>query len=682
VYELLPSWYGIPFAFDTETTGVSYRRDNMVGLALSFADDRHYYIVTSHTKELWDGSTTLVEYINTIHLGHALRGLFGQTDVVMVAHNAKFDLHFLSKCGITTEGKLFDTMIAAHMIDENRDIGLKKLAPLIGMELTEYSELPHYRGFKKDQILGVSLADVARYAMDDTEATWKLYLKFREELVIERADYSFNTIWMPALIVLQQMEARGIKLDLDAVNNLLVEYTETAQALEAKIREQGLEMIRSQKVDELPSYYIRTKALSEEESELIYTDAHNRLVWGDEALPVLVPIGKKGQDLRPRVADFTTGSAKQLNDLIFKYIDVDVTKGIRLKTSPKSREMSVDKDNLETLIFFLGADAPPILQDLLDWRKATKFITTYLERFISDADPVDDSISTNFNQALVKTGRLSSSKPNLQNIPSRKEVGKKARSLFVARENHSLLVADYGQMELRMLAHFSGDPALTQVFEEGRDLHILTASGFARIPYDELFERYQSGEREAWELRQLGKTGNFALTYGMGAKKFQRYLVVENKYFIEIEQANEWIKGYNETYKVADEWKKKLLVEVRNKGYVETIVKRRRRLPNITSRDNYLRSEAERQAINAKIQGSCSDVILRVMPPIQAMLAAFDGSLLLQVHDELVAEVPTKYAEVCANAMQVLMMDIVNEKLNVKMVASVHIGESWGAAKG
>jgi DNA polymerase-1 len=683
---LMPTLQGRDFAFDVETTGTKFRKDRLLGLALTFNDD-HYYIVIEHTVEDWVGNTFLRQFIDRNDFANAVRGLFAQRDVVMVAHNAKFDLHFLTKLGLSVEGKLFDTMIAARLIDENRRLGLKELASLIGMELTEYSELPHYPGFGKKDILGVSLPNVAYYAMNDTEATWRLYEKFRVQLVEEKVEHAFRTIWMPLLVVLQQMEAAGIALDLDKVRELMVEYKAKAERHENMIVAAGREMLAEADPETLPSYYIRTATAAEIEG--IYEDMNGRLVTESDGhvLPVNIPTGKRGQALKPRVLTFNLGSPKQLGDLVYKHLKVDTTKGIRLKTNDDGT-FKVDKDNLETLNFYLGDDAPPILKEIVEWRKATKFISTYLERFLEDADPDDfNSITTNFNQAGetdkggTRTGRLSSNEPNLQNIPSRGEVGKASRSLFLAREGHALLVGDYAQMELRMLAHFSQDPDLAQAFVEEKDLHILTGAAFARLDYEELKARYDAGDREAWEFRQLGKTGNFALTYGMGPRKFQRYLIVNNQYEISIEEAGEWINQYNKMFPRANKWKDEVRAEVRRNGYVKTLAHCKRRLPDIHSQDQYVRFHAERQAINAIIQGSCGDVMGKVMPYVQAAIAPFGATLLLQVHDELVAEAPLEHAQTCTNIMQQLMMDVPNPKLRIPMKAEVHQGPSWGAAK-
>ena len=441
--ELLPDLYGRPFAFDFETTGLSYRKDRPVGIALSFPLPpekdivtqgkskqvlQSYYIVIHHTVELWDGTTIEQDFINEKRLANSIRGLFAQRDQVMVAHNAKFDMHFMHNIGVLIEGQLFDTMLAAQLIDENRENGLKALAPLVGVtEMPTFDTFVQYQGYGKKQILGAPLKDVANYAMLDTEVTWLLYQKFSEQLATEGANDAFYNVWMPLLPVLQQMEARGVALDLNLVKEMRTRYLEDATRYEHSIRQKGIEMVLSRyptrDLEQIPKYYLRFA--TKEEIDDAYEDDEGNL-WTDVA-SIPVPLLKKASKaFKPRVIDFTTGSGPQLKELIFDYLQVQVPDSVQLKSSPKTGGVSVDKDNLNTLLYYNAENPPQTLLDVLEWRKATKFISTYLDRFIEDADPNDfNSISTNFNQNGTLTGRLSSDSPNLQNIPSRGEVGRK-----------------------------------------------------------------------------------------------------------------------------------------------------------------------------------------------------------------------------------------------------------------
>lgn len=682
---------GEKFAADVETSGLSFRKDRLLGIALAFESGFSYYIVLEHTLPTWDGTTYVEKFIDSAELAYHLTPFFSQPDVVMVFHNAKFDLHFLHANGLFVQGRLFDTLLAAQLLDENRPNGLKDLAAGMDFKYEKYTNLGAYPGYSSKEILGVPLPVAAAYAMNDVDATWMLYERFREELANEEMQGVFNKTWMPLLPVLQQMEARGIALDLEKVRVIRGEYVQQSTELEKKIRALATHYILEHyEPNQLPKYYLKEMA-TEDDLNNAYTRDDGVLVTERDGIqhPIITHemIGKT-KTFRPRIVSFNTGSSTQMQELIYTWSGVELPTEIDLKLNKTG--YSCDKDNIETIIFYAKEDAPEFLRWVLDWRKASKFITTYLDRFLADADPNDhNSISTSFNQAVgetgrggTTTGRLSSSQPNLQNIPSRGIVGKEARSMFVSRPGHKLIVADYSQMELRMLAHYSLDPVLLQAFAEGRDMHIVTATAPARMSYEELKEKYDAGDPWAKEMRAVGKTMNFALNYGMGAVKFRRFLLVMNKYEVTEAEAAEWIREYNKTYEATTKWKERVKVFVGNHGYVKTIRGRKRRLPGVYSYDKGTREYAKRQGVNAVIQGSCGDVICEAMIPIQAFLLSIGGSLLLQVHDELVAEVPEQHAELAARVMERLMVDFINPILKCPMSADAHIGDNWSEAKG
>ncbi len=693
---LVPTWAGRNFSFDVETSGLEWRKDDLLGLALYFENGDAYYIVLAHTTPTWEeGKHYHHTFIEPADFTALMRPIFSQEGVLMVAHNAKFDMHFLHRYNTRVQGRLADTLLAAQLLDENRDNGLKELAYLVGMTYDKYETMAEYKGFKKNEILGVPLDKVAQYAMNDVETTWKLYKLFAQQLQDEVfRDTSlldvYNDIWMPLLVVLQQMEERGIALDIEKVKEIRDEYVATADKHLRSFTNAAAQLVLSHYGDDIPSMYL--KAATEIDLEDAYETMEGLSVVERDGVryPIITHdmVGKT-KSWKPRILTINPASNPQLADIVYNLSGITMPADVFLKEG-KSGGISADKDNLQTIIFYLGDRTPQHIRDLLTWRKANKFITTYLDRFLSDADPTDfNKISTWFAMAAddsgeggTATGRLSSRGPNLQNIPSRGEVGKKARSMFIARPDHKLLVCDLGQAELRLLAHYSGDESLRQAFEEGRDLHIMTGAGFAQISYEELKERYDRGEQEAKDLRALGKTGNFALTYGMGPIKFQRYLIVNNNYETTVEQAREWIEGYNATYAGATAWKKRVVAFAKRNGFVVTFAGRKRRVPDINSRNRKASSYAERQAINAVIQGGVGDIICKAMVHIHPALRGIGGTILLQVHDELVAEVPTTYIDLGKEIMETLMVKYCNPFLRVPQVADCGVGDSWGDAKG
>lgn len=690
IHERLPGWYGRPFAFDVETTGTNWQKEGLLGVALSFEGDETYYIVLRHLIENPDGTLSDTRFMTQQEIRHALLGLFSQHNVVMVAHNAKFDMHFLRiALQIEVQGQLFDTLLAGKILDENRSNGLKDLAYLVGPSYAKYTDLPTYAGYKKTEFIATPLEQGADYAMSDAEATFKLYERFSKELVQQDLEWPYYAIWQPMIYVLLDMEHRGIAMNMKEIRNLTLQYELIERDARMQVRRAGLEMLLDMydNLDDIPPLYwtiYRDGDYAEDEDGPFIMDGNIR-----------VPLHRPTPRSALRVLTFNPGSSDQLSDLVFKQTRVQLPDYVKLKTNKKGA-VSVDKDNLETILFYAGQDRPRVIEEILRWRKASKFLTTYLRRFVKDCDPNDHwSIHTSFNQDGTDTGRLSSSDPNLQNIPSRGDIGEEARRLFIARPGFKLIVADYSQMELRVMAHYSGDEKLIKAFSDHQDLHILTGAAFAQMTYDDLLALYKSGDPKGKELRQLGKTGNFALMYGMGPVKFARYLLVNNKYEITVDEAREWIKRFNEMYSGTTAWKEggfspKKQADipgvhkwVLKHGYIKTLSGRYRRLPDAFNREKWIRDTACRQGVNAIIQGTCGDIICHAMIQIHHAFKQLGGSLLLQVHDELVGEVPEEYAELAVTIMETYMNGYgLVTQLDLPLVAEASSGDNWKDAKG
>ena len=692
-WDALSKELGKNFAFDVETSGLSYLNDRLLGIALTFENGGSYYLVLEHTiphpqhKDIFE-----CEFMTTDEAADIVRPLFEQTEPIMVGHNVKFDMHFLSRIGIIPKGRLADTLLAAKLLDENRDNDLKSLsATILGKSYQKYQELSVYKGYGKSEILGVPLPDAALYAMNDTEATLKLYWKFSQDLANEwHKDKClanvFVDLWMPLLFVLQEMEAKGIAMDMNKVTELLDRYTEERERLRKLVVKEGLEVLVNHYKDDLSNIpTLNMRMATHEELDNAYFNLDDQYVTEIEGIEVPIityeMIGKS-KTWRPRVLQFKTNSIPQLQDFVFKYTKVRVDTYTPLKRA-KNGQYAVDKDNLETLVFYLGTECPPFIKRVLEWRKVDKVISTYLNRFVKDCDRSNhNALHTSFNQDVARTGRLSSSGPNLQNISARGDIGTEIRQCFVSRPNMSLLVGDLSQAELRMLAHYSEDFLLTDAFRTGKDLHALTAAGNMGISYDEFIDEFNNGNPEYAKQRRVGKTQNFGLLYGMAYKKFQRYLLTELKMEVTFDEAKELIQKFNETYEGATKWKHNVMYAVRHTGYVATIAGRKRRLPDAFSRDEYIRGRAERQAVNCVIQGSVGDIMAEGMIEVQEALEPFDGYLLLQVHDEDVAEVPSELAVPARDAMQAAMVRRCNEYLTVPQFSEVHIGKNWYEAKG
>lgn len=681
-HSLVKHYLGHDFAWDFETTGLSYQHDRPLGLALTFDDERSYYICLEHSIEgEWEGEGRRPSevYITVDRFRDIVAPLFNQRAPLMVAHNAKFDLHFMEQVGIEVLGRLADTMLAAKLIDENRSVGLKELAWLVGMDLSPYLELEHYQGFKKEEYLGVPLPIASNYAMLDTEATLALWQLFSVQMVEEGVDDVYQRVWIPMLIVLQQMEAKGIALDLEQVRNVREEYVQRASEAEWRIWQEGMDMVLQRYASpDSPSYYLRMA--TEDELATVEVDEEGKEYIEERGvrLPIILPTPRS----KPRVPTFNASSSSQLNELLYEHKGLRPPEGWKLNKTANGGYSS-DKNTLKIMDMALEDESPPILKDVLELRKAQKFVGTYLDNFLALADPNDsDCIHTTFNQTTADTGRLSSSNPvNLQNIPSRHAEGKQARAMFVARPNMSLVVADLSQVEVRVGCHYSQDPVMTEAFHNNRDMYVVMAAANNNMPYDELKARVDADDDWAKTQRQIGKVQVLGLQYGMAPPKFRTHLRVETGIQVSHDEAKQLVASFDELYAGLHEWKQKVNRWVHKHGYVKTIYGRKRRLPEIWSNDRYEVMRAERQAVNAIIQGSCADILLESIPAVQQALRPLGGYVLLQIHDELVCEVPDEHAKVGCVIVEQMMTTFANKYLRIPLACVAHAGKTWAEAK-
>jgi len=352
---------------------------------------------------------------------------------------------------------------------------------------------------------------------------------------------------------------------------------------------------------------------------------------------------------------FNPNSPKQLAHILYDELGLPVVK--RTKTGP-----STAQPVLEELARRVGEQ--PLVTGVLEYRSLTKLKGTYsdaLAELVGD----DGRIHTSFNQHITATGRLSSSDPNLQNIPVRTEDGRKIRAAFVAPEGKVLLAADYSQVELRVLAHLSGDERLRDAFARGEDIHRRTAAEVLGLEPEDV----TSGQR------RQAKAVNFGVVYGQSAFGLSRQLGIDQK------EAQRFIDAYFERYNAVRGYWDDTLAFARERGYIETLMGRRRHLPDLQSSNQSVRQGAERAAINTPIQGSAADLIKLAMLRVPALLAEerFAGAtLVLQVHDELVFEVPEARAEALAAEVRALMENV--WELSVPLVVDTNFAPNWAEA--
>jgi DNA polymerase-1 len=352
---------------------------------------------------------------------------------------------------------------------------------------------------------------------------------------------------------------------------------------------------------------------------------------------------------------FNLGSPKQLGEVLFDELNLG---GAGRKT--KTGAYATGADVLEELAL-QGHELPRVI---LDWRQLQKLTRTYTDALLEQVDPDTGRVHTSYSLAATSTGRLSSTEPNLQNIPIRTEEGRKIREAFVCEEGCLLVSADYSQIELRILADMADIAPLKEAFAKDIDIHAVTASQMFGVPTDQV----------KGDLRRSAKTINYGIVYGIGAFGLAQRLGIPQA------QAREYIEAYFQQYPGIRAYMDKAKAEAREQGFVRTLYGRRCYIPDINNKLPSRRQGAERQAINAPIQGTAADIMKRAMIRVAAALRREQAGarMLLQVHDELVLEVPHDELEATSGLLKSVMEGAAN--LSVPLVADVGHGETWERA--
>ena len=535
---------------------------------------------------------------------NSLRSVFEDPNIPVRAHNANFDVTVMEQAGVKVKGLQFDTMIAAH-VGGRRNIGLKELAlECFGVEMTPITDLI---GKGKNQITmaEVPIEKAAPYAAADADFTQKLYGVMKEELENKNISKLFEEVEIPLIPVLVQMQRNGVSLD--------------------------------------------TKILSE----------------------MSITLGGQLQEIQSAMFElvgheFNLNSPKQLSEILFGELKLPPTRKTR-------SGFSTDAQSLDDLKGLLdrgeSIDSDPrsyeILNRILEHRELSKLKSTYIDALPNMLNVDTGRVHTSYRQTGTTTGRLSSNEPNLQNIPVRSELGRRVREAFIAREGHSLVAADYSQIELRVLAHFSKDPGLTKAFHNGEDVHSATSALVNEIPIEEVKP----------EMRRIAKILNFGVIYGLSAHGISRQTDLTQK------EGKKFIDTYFEKYPGIQKYLDGVKAGCRESGYVETLLGRRRYLPDVNARNFRIRSQAERAAINMPIQGTAADLVKVAMIRIQKQLQESDmqSLMILQVHDELIFEVPDEEIPQLESVLSELMPSSI--ELDVPVTIEIKKGKDWGTLR-
>ena len=474
---------------------------------------------------------------------NVLKPVFENPDVPIRAHNANFDVTVMEQTGVKVKGLQFDTMIAAH-VGGRRNIGLMELTlECFGVEMTPITDLI---GKGKNQITmaEVPIEKAAPYAAADADFTQRLYSLMKEDLENKDISRLFEEVEIPLIPVLVQMQRNGVSLDTQMLSGMSVTL--------------GIQ-------------------LQEIQTTMFELVGH----------------------------EFNLNSPKQLSELLFEELKLPPTRKTR-------SGFSTDAQSLDDLKGLLdrgeSVDSDPrsyeVLNSILEHREISKLKSTYIDALPNMLNPDTGRVHTSYRQTGTTTGRLSSNEPNLQNIPVRTELGRRVREAFIARDGHSLVAADYSQIELRVLAHFSRDPGLTQAFHIGEDVHSATSALVYEIPIEEVKP----------EMRRIAKILNFGVIYGLSAHGISRQTDLTQK------EGKRFIDIYFEKYPGIQKYLDGVKASCRESGYVETLLGRRRYLPDVNARNFRIRSQAERAAINMPIQGTAADLIKVAMIRIQKRL--------------------------------------------------------------
>lgn len=484
-----------------------------------------------------------------------------------IVHDGKKLLLEASKLGIEISNLLFDTYIAAYLLDPTH---------------TRYDIrylLYEYLGIEVDI---VDAADLLLLADD-----------FKERLRETGMEKLYKEVEHPLIQVLADMEITGFKVNEAILRELDVEFT----------------------------------AILEDLTKEIYEIA--------------------GQE-------FNINSPKQLGEILFEKLGLPVVR--RTKTG-----YSTNIEVLEQL-----RDQHVIIEKIIEYRQVMKLKSTYIDGLLSVIDPRDGRIHSSFNQTITATGRISSTEPNLQNIPVRMEMGRRIRKVFVASdEDHVLLDADYSQIELRVLAHISKDPTFIHAFENNQDIHRRTASEVLGIPLEEVTP----------EQRNDAKAVNFGIIYGISDFGLARNLGIPRN------KARLYIENYLKRHPGIKEYMDRVVEEGKEQGYIKTLMGRRRNLPELSSRNFNTRSFGERVAMNTPIQGTAADIIKKAMNDVYYELKTrgLRSKLVLQVHDELIVDT---YKPELDEVKEILRDKMENAmKLSVPLVVDIGVGSNWYDAK-
>ncbi len=568
------------FCFDTETTGVDANTAELVGMSFSWQPHEAWYVPLPDN------------YSEALAIVAVFKPLLENENIEKTGQNLKYDISILRWYDVVVKGPLFDTMLAHYLIQPDMRHGMDLLAETyLNYKPVSIESLIGKKGPNQLSMRTVDMESIKEYAAEDADITFRLRQVFEPMLRETDTRDLFDNIEVPLIPVLASMEAEGVRIDPQTLNDFSTELEKDIRALETSI----------------------------------YADAGTT---------------------------FNISSPRQLGDILYdKLRIVDNPKQTKTKQNSTSEDVLVKMEHKH-----------PIINKILEYRSLSKLKSTYVDVLPTLINPRDGRVHTSYNQAVAATGRLSSNNPNLQNIPIRTEKGREIRKAFVPRnDHHVLLSADYSQIELRIIAHLSGDAGMIGDFRLGLDIHAATAAKVYGISLGEVTK----------EMRRNAKMVNFGIIYGISAFGLSERLNIARR------EAAEIIFQYFVKYPGIKAYMDGTIESARRNGYVETMMKRRRYLRDITSGNATIRSFAERNAINAPIQGTAADMIkiamIRIFNEIDRQ--QLKSKMILQVHDELVFDVHKSEIELIKPIVLEGMQNAI--RLDVPVLVDMNSGRNW-----
>ena len=568
-------------AYDSETTNIDANEAQLVGMSFAVKAFEAYYVPFPADQK---AAQAMVE---------EFRPFFESPNVKKVGQNLKYDLIVLKWYNVEVAGIYFDTMLAHYLIEPDLRHNMNYMSATILKYEPVSIETLIGKGKNQLSMRDINVEKVKEYASEDADITFQLYEVLKKGVDTEGVRGLFETIEMPLVAVLTELEYNGVNVNGEYLNKFSVE-------LELKIND------LENKVYELAG------------------------------------------------ARFNIGSPKQVGDILFDVLKIPY----RWKKSGKSGQYVTDEETLAELALNY-----PICRTILDYRGLTKLKSTYVDALPKMINPKTGRIHSSFNQALAATGRLSSNNPNLQNIPIKTEDGRRVRMAFIPRDSeHVLLSADYSQIELRLIAEIAKETAMLEAFQQGLDIHTATAAKVYGVPIEEVTS-FQ---------RRAAKTVNFAILYGAGATSLSNQLSIPRS------EAKTIIESYFTQYHGLKKYMETVVEDAQKNGYVTTLMGRKRYLRDINSRNSLARSSAERVAVNMPIQGTAADLIKIAMVNIHNELKnkKLETKMILQVHDELVFDVPKSELEIVKPIIESCMKTAM-PNLSVPIEVGMGVGDNW-----